>query len=72
MRSTSMRRIRAATPPNENRAADQQSELALLAEFLRHDSVAALAGAIARRIGGAARDEDLIARADLGSRRDER
>ena len=28
---------------------------------MRHDSVAGLAGAIARRIGGAVRDEDLIA-----------
>jgi hypothetical protein len=48
----------------------EQDELALLAEFLRHGSVAALAGAIAKRLGGRARGADLIARADLDERRD--
>jgi hypothetical protein len=71
MRSTPMRKIRPPAP-NGTRAADEQSELALLAEFMRHDSVAALAGAIAQRLGGAVRDEDLIAGANLGSRRDDR
>jgi hypothetical protein len=72
MRSTPMRKIRAPTPPGGTYAADEQSELALLAEFTSHDSVAALAGAIARRIGGAVRDEDLIGCANLGLRRDKR
>ncbi len=34
------------------RVAREQDELALLAEFMRHGSVAALAGAIAKRLGG--------------------
>jgi hypothetical protein len=67
-----MREIRAPAPPNRVLAADEQSELALLAEFMSHDSVAALADAIAQRIGGAVRDEDLIARANLDSRREKR
>jgi hypothetical protein len=71
MRSTPMRKIRAPAP-NCTRAVDEQSELALLAEFMSHDSVAALADAIAQRIGGAVRDEDLIARANLDSRRENR
>jgi hypothetical protein len=50
----------------------RQSELALLAEFTRHDSVIALASAIAERLGGAACEKDLIAGADLGLRRDKR
>ena len=72
MRSTSMRKIRAPAPSNGSGVADEQRELALLAEFMRHDSVAGLAGAIARRIGRAVRDEDLIAGAKLNSRRDQR
>jgi hypothetical protein len=70
MRSTLTRRIRAAAARKGSCAADEQSELALLAEFTRHDSVAALASAIAQRLGDAAREKDLIAGADLGSRRD--
>jgi hypothetical protein len=70
MRSTFMRKIRASPPPNGSGATDKQSELALLAEFTRHDSVAALESAIAERLGGAACEKDLIAGADLGSRRD--
>ncbi|HZZ61836.1 MAG TPA: hypothetical protein VFE63_11770 [Roseiarcus sp.] len=45
-----------------------ENEIALLAEFMRHDSVASLAGAIAARLGGKARQADLIARADLDAR----
>ena len=37
---------------------------------MRHDSVASLAGAIADRLGGEVSDKDLIASADLGSRRE--
>jgi hypothetical protein len=59
-------------PPLSQRAgrgaADETRELALLAEFLRHDTVASLAGEIARRLGGEARDTDLIAGANLDSR----
>ena len=47
-------------------AADEQGELALLTQFMRHDSVASLANAIAERLGGAAHGEDLIAAAGLG------
>ena len=50
----------------------EQEELALLAEFMRHGTVAALAGAIAARLGEDARQADLIARADLGPGRDSR
>ena len=55
----------AATSRVDRRPADEQEELALLAEFTRHDSVAELASAIAGRLGGNARTLDLIARADL-------
>jgi len=50
--------------PNEGR------ELALLTEFMCADSVAALAGVIAQRLGAGARGDDLIAAAGLtrGSR----
>jgi hypothetical protein len=48
------------------RAAEEQSELALLAQFMRHDSVASLADAIAGRTG--ARSQDLIAAAGLDLR----
>ena len=48
----------------------EQDEIALLAEFMRHGSVASLAGAIAKRLGGRARGADLIVRADLDERRD--
>ncbi len=70
MRNTIMRKIRASAPRNGSRAAEEQGELALLAEFTRHDSVAGLASAIAQRLGGTVREKDLIAGADLGSRRD--
>lgn len=44
---------------------EEASEIALLAQFMRHDSVISLAGAIAERLGGAARGGDLIAAAGL-------
>jgi hypothetical protein len=50
-------------------ATDERRELALLAEFMRHDSVVALAGEIAERLGANVRGNDLIAAADLGERR---
>jgi hypothetical protein len=45
------------------RAAEDDSELALLAQFMRHDTVASLANAIAERTG--VRRGDLIAAAGL-------
>jgi hypothetical protein len=50
-------------------AVDQGRELALLAEFMRHDSVASLASEIAGRLGVNMREKDLIAAADLGESR---
>jgi hypothetical protein len=47
-------------------AANERSELALLAEFMRADSVASLASDIAERLGADARGDDLIAAAGLG------
>ena len=47
-------------------ATEQESELALLAQFMRHDSVASLANAIAERTG--VRRADLIAAAGLDRR----
>jgi hypothetical protein len=49
------------------RAAEDERELALLAQFMRHDSVASLANAIAERTG--VRGGDLIAAAGLDPRR---
>ena len=62
---------RTAVEPGRDsrRVSDERRELALLAEFVLHDSVASLAGAIAVRLGANARDEDLIATADLRPRR---
>ena len=51
----------AGRAPSE--ATDERSELALLAEFMRADSVAALAGDIAERLGADLRGDDLIAAA---------
>jgi hypothetical protein len=45
------------------RTAEEENELALLAQFMRHDSVASLAQAIAERQG--VRSGDLIAAAGL-------
>jgi hypothetical protein len=49
------------------RATEEEAELALLAQFMRHDSVASLANAIAERTG--VRSGDLIAAAGLDPRR---
>ena len=50
-----------------SRATDETCELALLAEFMRHDSVASLANQIAERLGPNVQGKDLIAAADLGA-----
>ena len=47
--------------------ADEEQELALLTQFMRHDSVASLANAIAERSGGSMRGGDLIAAAGISS-----
>ena len=49
------------------RAAEEEREMALLAQFMRHDSVASLADAIAELTG--VRGRDLIAEAGLDPRR---
>jgi hypothetical protein len=54
-----------ATRRGEQNLSDEERESALLAEFMRHDSVPSLAGAIAERLGGGAHEDDLIARAGL-------
>ena len=46
-------------------AADEERELALLAQFMRHNSVVSLANAIAERFGGRMGGPDLIAAAGL-------
>jgi len=55
---------RPADPNGGARAASNEERL--LAEFMRHNSVASLAGDIADRLGDDARGEDLIAAAGLG------
>jgi hypothetical protein len=50
-----------------SRVTNETHELALLAEFMRHDSVASLANEIAERLGASVRDKDLIAAAGLGA-----
>jgi hypothetical protein len=47
-------------------AMDEASELALLAEFMCANSVASLAGHIARRLGSGAQSDELIVAAGLG------
>ena len=47
-------------------AADEQGELVLLTQFMRHDSVASLANAIAERLGAGVDGGDLIVAAGLG------
>ena len=47
-------------------SADEERELALLAQFMRHNSVVSLANAIAERFGGRMGGADLIAAAGLG------
>ncbi len=49
------------------RVAEEEAEMALLAQFMRHDFVASLANAIAERTG--VRSGDLIAAAGLDPRR---
>ena len=65
MQKRSRRETFVSTPHRGGVVQHDESEIALLAEFMRHDSVASLAGAIATRLGGKARQADLIARADL-------
>jgi hypothetical protein len=48
---------------------EEKSELELLAEFMRNDSVASLARDIAERLGVNVRGDDLIAAAGLGGNR---
>jgi hypothetical protein len=69
MRKRFERETLAATRRGNRRATNEQDELALLAEFMRHDSVASLASEIAARLGGNVRKKDLLARADLDPRR---
>ena len=69
MRDTLKRKFRAAVPCGAASSADDDAELALLAEFMRHDTVASLAGAIADRLGDTVLDKELIADADLGAGR---
>ena len=61
-----MRALRDRPTPKadkQHRAAEEENELALLAQFMRHDSVASLAEAIAERKG--VRSGDLIVAAGL-------
>jgi len=69
MQSTIKRNKVDATPVGGHNVSVEPHELELLDEFVRHDSVASLAGAIAERLGGDASDKDLIASADLGTGR---
>jgi hypothetical protein len=65
-----VKRRSAVEPCREGaRASEEQSELALLAEFMLHRSVDSLAAAIAARLGADVQYKDLIASADLGPRR---
>ena len=50
-------------------ATDEMSEVALLAEFMRAESVTSLAGRIAERLGLGARGDDLIDAAGLSRNR---
>ena len=63
---TQLRRRPSPAARREQNLADDERETALLAEFMRHDSVASLAAAIAGRLGGGVRKKDLVARAGLG------
>jgi hypothetical protein len=51
--------------------AEEERELALLAQFMSHNSVASLAKAIAAHFGGSMRAADLIAAAGLRPRASE-
>jgi hypothetical protein len=73
MQAELKRRTTDRTGGIRSRAPDETRELALLGEFLRHQSVASLASDIAERLGADVRGEDLIAAAGLGgNRRDSR
>ena len=63
------RKIADAAGRLPTRASDERRELALLAEFMRHESVVSLASDIAERLGADTRGEDLIASAGLGGNR---
>ncbi|HZZ25333.1 MAG TPA: hypothetical protein VFE60_23485 [Roseiarcus sp.] len=69
------RLLNQSTAPADNhpraRTAEEERELALLAQVMRHGSVASLAKAIAARSGGSMRAGDLIAAAGLGPNRSE-
>jgi hypothetical protein len=67
MRDTLKRKLCVAAPCDPGRPADEDGEYALLAEFMRHDTVASLAGAIAERLDGESLGKDLIADAELCS-----
>jgi hypothetical protein len=66
MRTVRNQRTADQDEPLRIRAAEEERELALLAQFMRHDSVASLADAIAELTG--ARGGDLIAEAGLDPR----
>ncbi len=72
MQTRSRQKTFASAPHDEDVSQRNDEETALLAEFMRHDSVASLAGAIAARLGGNARQADLLARANLAPMRDGR
>ncbi|HEY1885071.1 MAG TPA: hypothetical protein VGG86_03345 [Roseiarcus sp.] len=67
MRTVRNQRTADQDEPLRIRAAEEERELALLAQFMRHDSVASLADAIAELTG--VRRGDLIAEAGLDPRR---
>lgn len=67
MRTVRNQRTADQDEPLRIRAAEEERELALLAQFMRHDSVASLADAIAELTG--VRGADLIAEAGLDLRR---
>ena len=55
--------------PAGSKTSDERRELTLLAEFMRHKSVASLADDIAGRLGVDGRGQDLIVAAGLGADR---
>jgi hypothetical protein len=61
-----------ADEPFRAHVADEERELMLFAQFMRCDSVATLADAIAERLDERVRGGDLIAAAGLGPIRNER
>ena len=66
---TELKPRRPTRPTRPAQAIEEGSELVLLAEFMRADSVASLAGDIAERLGADLRGDDLIAAAGLGGKR---